>query len=108
MGKRYTIYRDATGRLRVEATHAGNPVVADFLFTDIREDIGHCDAVLNMIEHARLGAGENLESMGNLYVLILRKDGARIENLYDDKAPSAEIPLDELLALLNDWKHQLG
>lgn len=106
--KRYTIYRDATGRLRVEAAPAGNAVVADFLFTDIGEDKGQCNNVRGMIERAQSGAGINLESIGNLYVLILRKDGARIENLYDDKAPSAEIPLDELLTLLNDWAQNLA
>lgn len=41
-----------TGRLRVEVAAAGNPVVADFRFTDIREDKGHCNAVLELIERA--------------------------------------------------------
>ncbi|MBI5936529.1 MAG: hypothetical protein HY850_01630 [Betaproteobacteria bacterium] len=108
MGKRYTLYRDATGRLRAEAAPAGNPVVADFLFTDVREDKGRCDTLLDMIERTRAGADEALEAVGNLYVLILHKDGARIENLYDGQAPSAEISLDELAALLNDWRRQLA
>lgn len=101
------IYRDAMGRLRIEATPAGHPVVADYLFTDIREDQGRCNAVLETLERARAGTAANLESIGNLYVLIARKNGARIENLYDAEAPSAEIPLDELSALLNDWKQHL-
>lgn len=108
MDKRYTIYRDATGRLRAEAAPAGNPVVADFLFTDVGEDKGRCDTLLDMIERTRSGADTNLESIGNLYVLILHRDGARIENLYDNQAPSAEIPLDELVVLLNDWRRQLA
>ena len=108
MAKRYAIYRDSTGRLRVEAAPSGNPVVADFLFSDVREDRARCTAILDMIGRARSGTGVRLESIGNLYVLILRQDGARIENLYDDQAPSAELPLDELAALLNDWKRQLA
>ena len=107
MAKRYVMYRDATGRLRVEAAATGNPVVSDFLFTDIREDKGRCDAVLELIERAQADPAVRLESIGNLYALILDRQGARIENLYDDKAPSAEIPLDELIALLSDWKRQL-
>ncbi len=107
MDKRYIMYRDATGRLRVEAASTGNPVVTDFLFTDIREDKDRCDAVLELIERAQADPAVRLESIGNLYVLILDRKGARIENLYDDKAPSAELPLDELIALLHDWKRQL-
>lgn len=103
----YVIFRDDTGRLRIEATTTGNPIVADFLFTDIREDLSRCNSVLDMLERARLSQDDYIETVGNLYVLILRNTGARIENLFDPNAPSAEIPLDELSVLLQTWKRYL-
>lgn len=104
----YAIFRDDTGRLRIEATGTGNPVVADFLFTDVREDLARCNSVLDMVERAKVGPDAHIETVGNLYALILRRSGARIENLFDEHAPSAETSLAELSALLQAWKSQLA
>lgn len=104
---RYTIFRDDTGRLRVEATDEGSPVIADFLFTDIREDRSRCNSVLDMVEHARTSPDAQIETVGNLYVMILRRAGVHIENLFDERAPSADIDLDELFNLLHIWKSKL-
>lgn len=103
----YRIFRGADGRLRVEADPTGSAVVADFLFTDVREDAAHCDEVIDLIERARLGA-TGLEAIGNIYVLILDRTGARLENLHDETAPSAELGLNELEALLRQWRDQLA
>ena len=105
MAKHYHIFRDTTGRLQMTATRTGDPVVADFLDTDIREDRSHCDAVLDMIERCLAGGNAGQESsIGNLYRLTLDQDRARLENIHDALAPAAEIACSELLGLLREWR----
>jgi uncharacterized protein YacL (UPF0231 family) len=103
----YRIFRDTTGRLQVEAVAGGDPVVADFVFTDVRENPLHCGEIIGLIDRARNGEA-GLESIGNIYVLTLSQHGARLENIHDAKAPSAGIALDELAELLDSWRHHLG
>ena len=102
----YAIYRDGTGRLCIEAGDHGNPVVADFLFTDVRENPAYCDELLSLVQHARHGE-TGLEAVGNVYALILSPAGARLENIHDETAPAAKIGLDELQALLQAWRDHL-
>lgn len=103
----YRMFRDADGRLQVEAAPGGSAAVADFLFTDVREDKARCDEIVALIEGARRGEACP-ERIGNVYALILDRTGARLENIHDEAAPSAEVGLDELEALLRRWRGHLG
>lgn len=107
MASPYRMFRDADGRLRIEAAAGGSAVVADFLFTDVREDKAHCAEIVESIEHARRGE-PCPEHIGNIYALILGQAGARLENIHDESAPSAEIGLDELQSLLEAWRGHLA
>lgn len=108
MIEHYQIFRDATGRLQMTASPAGDPVVADFLVTDIREDRSHCDAVLDMIERGRNGGNADPESStGNIYRLTVGRHRARLANIHDEQAPGADIACPDLLELLREWRRHL-
>ncbi len=100
--KRLQTRRDEHGRLRV-LEPLPSALVGDFLETDVRDDPGHCRKVLASVDECLTGARKEIELVGNLYVLHVEADKARIENLYDDQVPPVELPAEELRRILQDW-----
>jgi hypothetical protein len=95
------IIRDDRGRLRV-VPGAFPLLLADFLETDVRENSGHCDQLLEDLADAR--RGKPFEAYGNLYVLGAGPDGAVIENGSDHTVPPLRLSLDTVEQALTAWR----
>jgi len=94
------VFRDDRGRLRA-APGAFPSLLADFLETDVRDNPGRCDQLLEDIAEAR--RGKVFEAYGNLYVLGAGPDGAVIENGDDETVPPLRLSLDALEQALTAW-----
>jgi hypothetical protein len=95
------IYRDDRGRMHA-VPGAFPPLLADFLETDVRENPGRCDQLLEDLAEAR--RGKPFEAYGNLYVLGAGPDGAVIKNGYDETTPPLRLSLDTVEQALTAWR----
>ena len=95
------IFRDDRGRLRA-VPGAFPPLLADFLETDVRDNPGRCNELLDGLARARRGTP--FEAYGNLYVLSAGPDGAVIRNGYDEGVPLLRLSLDTLHNALAAWR----
>ncbi len=100
------IFRDDTGRPHADRT-ALPAVWADFLETEVRGGRKRCEALLDVVESVAAGRSETWEESGNLYGLTLSPGGARIMNLFDDRAMPLSLSLEELRMALLAWREHL-
>jgi uncharacterized protein YacL (UPF0231 family) len=101
--------RNKQGTLQI--THPTNlGLVADFLETDVNDNLEYCQEILTAITNINKcpypNHQENLCS--NLYELIIRHSEALLLNLHDEKVAPARIKLKELSSLLEAWQKEIN
>jgi hypothetical protein len=93
--------RDAKGRLRA-ARGALDPLLADFLATDVGEGRGRIAEIEDAAQAVAEGRLQGWETTGNLYILSLDPWEAAVESMFDETRRTA-LPLAEFRALLAAW-----
>ena len=100
--------RNKQGSLYI--THPTNlGLLADFLETDVNENLEYCQdilaAIANIDKCPYPNHQENL--CGNLYELIIKHSEALLLNLHDDSVTPVRIKLKELTDLLTAWQKEI-
>jgi hypothetical protein len=98
--------RDAKGRLRA-ASGTLDPMLADFLQTDVGEGRGRIGEIGEAAAAVAEGRLAGWETTGNLYVLTLDPWDAALEDLFDETRRTA-LPLADFRALLAAWEEAAG
>jgi hypothetical protein len=99
------IYRDTRDRLRA-SPEVFPSMLADFLETDVRDDPGRCEELLNGLSDAC--GGQHFEAYGNLYELEAGPDGALLRNGCDDRRAPLRLALADLRRALAAWRRAIG
>lgn len=105
---RYTLERDESGRPRArwEGPGAADPLVADFLETDLGHDRAYADHILAEGYKVAAGTSQGWSSTGNAFALRIGPEGARIRSLFGrgTSKNGSTFPLTDFLALLGRWR----
>jgi hypothetical protein len=81
--------------------------VAWFLSCDVQRDVSTCDEWLGDLTAVRSGKKESFEGTGNLFTVILTRNGAAIENCIDETDAPITISLDDFEEVIRGWKQLL-
>lgn len=98
----YRFSRTERGRPHAESDGEVD-VTADFLNTDIGENLHFCEMVLLQIARVASGDIADYSTTGNLYQLSLTPSSATIANQFDDNV-AAEWELRDFETLLRKWR----
>jgi hypothetical protein len=99
------IYRDTRDRLRA-SPEVFPSMLADFLETDVRDDPGRCEELLNGLSDAC--GGQHFEAYGNHYELEAGPDGALLRNGCDDRRAPLRLAVADLRRALAAWRRAIG
>jgi len=106
-------------KIKLERNNEGSLIVkspndlgllADFLETDINDNLDYCQDILDAISHNEKNTSKNyIESFcGNLYELEITSNHALLHNLHDESVTPVKIENHELTELLSLWKDELA
>ncbi len=78
------------------------PLLADFLATDVREDVLRCDELLAGIAAAT--SEQPFEAVGNVYEMIAEPGVVIIRNGYDERADQLHLSASAVVNVLTAWR----